>query len=117
LKGFHCGVHSKICGNGCAYRDWWDTKAFNNKARILDKIEPRKRFKKKFVPKRFYKKISGKYECVSNHYKGSIYVKKDGVFWKWNRKPKEQLNFLKPFYRDRKEISIEEDFIKILKIK
>ena len=117
LKGFPCGVHSRICGNGCAYRDWWDTKAFNNKAKVLDEIAPRKRFKKKFVPKRFYKKINGRYECVSNRYKGKIYVKKDGVFWSWNKKPPEQLNWLKPFSRKRKEISIEEDFIKILKIK
>ena len=117
LKGFRCGIDSRLCGNGCTYRDWWDTKAFNKKAKVLQEICPSKRVRKKFVPKRFYKKIRGKYECVSNHYKGTIYVKKDGVFWRWNKKPKEQLNFLKPFSRDRKESSIEEDFIKILKIK
>ena len=117
LKGFPCGIHSRICGNGCAYREWWDTKAFNNKAKVLDEIAPRKRFKKKFVPKRFYKKINGKYECVSNHYKGKIYVKKDGVFWGWNRKPVKKLNWLKSFSRNKEESSIEEDFIKILKIK
>ena len=117
LKGFPCGIHSRICSSGCPYRDWWDTKAFNNKAKVLDEIAPRKRFKKKFVPKRFYKKINGKYECVSNHYKGKIYVKKDGVFWGWNRKPVKKLNWLKSFSRNKEESSIEEDFIKILKIK
>ena len=117
LKGFPCGIHSRICGNGCAYREWWDTKAFNKKAKVLQEICPSKRVRKKFVPKRFYKKIRGKYESVSNHYKGTIYVKKDGVFWRWNKKPKEQLNYLKSFSRNKKESSIEEDFIKILKIK
>ena len=117
LKGFPCGIHSRICSNGCPYIDWWDTKAFNNKAKVLDEIAPRKRFKKKFVPNRFYKKIRGKYENVSNHYKGKIYVKKDGVFWSWNKRPKENLNWLKSFSRNKEESSIEEDFIKILKIK
>ena len=117
LKGFPCGIHSRICGNGCAYREWWDTKAFNKKAKVLQEICPSKRVRKKFVPKRFYKKIRGKYECVSDHYKGLIYVKKDGVFWRWNKKPKKQLNYLKSFSRNKKESSIEEDFIKILKIK
>tara|TARA_B100001063_G_scaffold232455_1_gene247585 strand:- start:4373 stop:5083 length:711 start_codon:yes stop_codon:yes gene_type:complete len=117
LKGFPCGIHSRICGNGCAYREWWDTKAFNKKAKVLQEICPSKRVRKKFVPKRFYKKIRGKYESVSNHYKGTIYVKKDGVFWRWNKKPKKQLNYLKSFSRNKKESLIEEDFIKILKIK
>ena len=117
LRGFPCGIHSRICGNGCPYREWWDTEAFNKKAKVLQKICPSKRIRKKFVPNRFYKKINGNYECVSNHYKGKLYVKKDGVFWSWNRKPKNKINWLKSFSRGKKEVPIEEDFIKILKIK
>ena len=42
-KGFTGKVHSRICGNGCAYREWWDTKAFNNKSKVLQEICPLKR--------------------------------------------------------------------------
>ena len=117
LKGFPCKVHSRICGNGCAYRDWWDTESFRHKSRVLSEIAPRKNFKKKFVPDRFYKKINGNYECVSKLYKGKVYVKKDGVFWGWNKRSKKQVDWLKPFFKREKESTIEEDFIKILKIK
>ena len=117
LRGFPCGIHSRICGNGCAYREWWDTKAFNKKAKVLQEICPSKRVRKKFVPNRFYKKIRGRYECASKHYKGNLYVKKDGVYWRWNRRPKNKLHWLKSFSRDKKEVPIEEDFLKILKIK
>ena len=116
-KGFPCGIHSRICGNGCPYRNWWDTKAFNKKAKVLQEICPSKRVRKKFVPNRFYKKTHGKYECVSKHYKGNLYVKKDGVYWRWNKRPKNKISWLKPVVRRQQEVPIEENFMKILKIK
>lgn len=117
LRGFPCGIHSRICGNGCAYREWWDTKAFNKKAKVLQEICPSKRVRKKFVPNKFYKRIGKKYECVSKHYKGNLYVKKDGVYWRWNKRPKNKISWLKPVVRRQQEVPIEENFMKILKIK
>ena len=52
-----------------------------------------------------------------NFIKENIYVKKDGVFWGWNKRSKKQVDWLKPFFKREKESTIEEDFIKILKIK
>ena len=81
MRGFPCGIHSRICGNGCAYREWWDTEAFNKKAKVLQEICPSKRVRKKFVPNRFYKKIGMKKVGYINWSKGTM----KGNVWKWEK--------------------------------